>query len=217
MMTIDLGDVRLEAHVRVPEEAGKLALFVHGSGSSRHSPRNNHVAEQLERRGIASLLFDLLTEEEDRSRETRFDIDLLTRRVTSVLGRLADIDSLARLEVHLFGASTGAAAAIRAAAAAADATPGGATGEVSTPTIRSVVSRGGRPDLAGDALAALATPCLLIVGGNDPQVLQMNRDAQSRMSCENELRIVEGASHLFEEPGALDEVARYAAEWITTH
>ena len=205
MITIDLEKVRLEAHLRVPAGTDRVAIFVHGSGSSRHSPRNNHVAEQLESDGVASLLFDLLTEEEDRSRATRFDIDLLTRRVLDVLSWTTDRDELSGLQRHLFGASTGAAAAIRAAAE-----PGG-------PAIRSIVSRGGRPDLAGDALARLEVPCLLIVGGNDPQVLDMNRDAQAEMSCESELRVVEGATHLFQEPGALDEVARHASDWIRSH
>ncbi|MFW5688521.1 MAG: dienelactone hydrolase family protein, partial [Spirochaetota bacterium] len=161
------------------------------------------VAERLEADGVASLLFDLLTEAEDRSRATRFDIDLLTRRVLGVIAWTTGQPQLADLALHLFGTSTGAAAAIRAA--------GGAR------AIHSVVSRGGRPDLAGDALAELAVPCLLIVGGNDPKVLEMNRDAQSRMECETELRIVEGATHLFEEPGALDEVAEHASEWIRAH
>lgn len=204
MITIELEDVTLEAHRRVPEHSDRLAVFVHGSGSSRHSRRNNHVAETLERDGVASLLFDLLTEEEDRSRETRFDIDLLTTRVINVLDWIADDEALSGLAPHLFGSSTGAAAAIRAAA----------DGEHE---VRSVVSRGGRPDMAGEALDRLRTPCLLVVGGNDPQVLSLNRDAKERIPGEVELRVVEGATHLFEEPGALDEVARHASEWIRAH
>ncbi|MFW5884479.1 MAG: dienelactone hydrolase family protein [Spirochaetota bacterium] len=204
MITIDLKDVALEAHRRVPENSTRLAVFVHGTGSSRHSPRNNHVAEVLESDGVASLLFDLLTEDEDRSRETRFDIDLLTTRVQGVLDWIADDETLSGLALHLFGSSTGAAAAIRTAAA-------------EDREIRSVVSRGGRPDMAGDALDRLHTPCMLIVGGNDPRVLSLNRDARDRIPGEVDLRVVEGATHLFEEPGALDEVASLASEWIRTH
>ncbi|MFP4114286.1 MAG: dienelactone hydrolase family protein [Spirochaetota bacterium] len=205
MTTIDLGDVSLEAHLRIPSTADRLAVFVHGSGSSRHSPRNNHVAERLEHDGVASLLFDLLTEAEDTSRAIRFDIDLLTRRVLDVLAWTRGQSELSDLALHLFGASTGAAAAIRAAAGS------------ESHTIQSVVSRGGRPDLAGDALGRLRAPCLLIVGGNDPQVLEMNRDAQAEMACKNELRVVEGATHLFQEPGALDTVAEHASDWIRSH
>jgi len=179
--------------------------------SSRHSPRNNHVSERLEKAGISSLLFDLLTETEDSSRATRFDIDLLTRRVLGAMDWTAQQSELSGLAVHLFGASTGAAAAIRAAADHGTEAASGAR------RVRSVVSRGGRPDLAGDALEQLQVPCLLIVGGNDPEVLQMNRDAKQRMSAPSELRVVEGATHLFQEPGALDTVAEYAAQWIQAH
>jgi pimeloyl-ACP methyl ester carboxylesterase len=223
MVTIDLKDVHLEAHERIPNGADRLAIFVHGSGSSRHSPRNNHVAERLEADGVASLLFDLLTEAEDSSRATRFDIDLLTRRVLDVLAWARERSEFSELRFHLFGASTGAAAAIRAAAEGGPPS-GGAPGETSGASsgrdgvpIHSVVSRGGRPDMAGDALAKLQTPCLLIVGGDDPQVLQMNRDARAKMTCESDLRVVEGATHLFQEPGALDTVADHASEWIRSH
>jgi putative phosphoribosyl transferase len=204
MVTIPAGAVELEGHSRIPEGAEKIVVFVHGSGSSRHSSRNNHVAERLEEAGFASLLFDLLTKTEDTSRGNRFDIDLLTDRVTQALAFVADDERTASLELHLFGASTGAAAAIRAAVE-------------SEYRIASVVSRGGRPDLAGDALSKLDTPCLLIVGGNDPQVLDLNRSAAEKIPAERELKIVEGATHLFEEPGALDEVADHAIEWIRTH
>jgi len=204
MVHLELEDVRLEGHLRQPPDSDRLAIFVHGSGSSRHSPRNNHVAERLEKAGISSLLFDLLTETEDSSRATRFDIDLLTRRVLGAMDWVTGQPELSGLAVHLFGASTGAAAAIRAAAVRGEG-------------VRSVVSRGGRPDLAGDALGQLQVPCLLIVGGNDPEVLQMNRDAKSEMSAPSELRVVEGATHLFQESGALDTVANYATEWIQAH
>lgn len=204
MITITLEDLVLEAHQRVPESADRLAVFVHGSGSSRHSPRNNYVADRLAEDGIASILFDLLTEEEDRSRETRFDIDLLTGRVRGVLGWVAGQPGLADLQAHLFGSSTGAPAAIR-------------TAVVSERQVCSIVSRGGRPDLAGEDLERLETPCLLVVGGNDRQVLSLNQDAKEKIKGECELRVVEGASHLFEEPGALDKVAELASEWICAH
>jgi len=216
MVHLELEDVRLEGHLRQPPDSDRLAIFVHGSGSSRHSPRNNHVAERLEKAGISSLLFDLLTETEDSSRATRFDIDLLTRRVLGAMDWVTGQPELSGLAVHLFGASTGAAAAIRAAAgreSAAAIRAAAVRGE----GVRSVVSRGGRPDLAGDALGQLQVPCLLIVGGNDPEVLQMNRDAKSEMSAPSELRVVEGATHLFQESGALDTVANYATEWIQAH
>lgn len=210
MMTMDLDGLKLEAHLRMPQNADRVAIFVHGSGSSWHSPRNNFVAERLEQDGIASLLFDLLTEAEDASRETRFDIDLLTRRVEAVVEWTKSRSELSGLARHLFGASTGAAAAVRAAVGLGDR-EGAAADEL---RVRTIVSRGGRPDLAGDALGRLQVPCLLIVGGNDPEVLSMNRDARARMTCESELRVVEGATHLFQEPGALDEVARLACDWI---
>src|SRR6056297_1173618 len=204
MVHLELEDVRLEGHLRQPPDSDRLGICVHGSGSRRHSPRNNHVAERLEKAGISSLLFDLLTETEDSSRATRFDIDLLTRRVLGAMDWVTGQPELSGLAVHLFGASTGAAAAIRAAAVRGEG-------------VRSVVSRGGRPDLAGDALGQLQVPCLLIVGDNDPEVLQMNRDAKSEMSAPSELRVVEGATHLFQESGALDTVANYATEWIQAH
>lgn len=204
MITIPLGSIEVEARRRIPQGTETLIVFVHGSGSSRHSPRNNHVAELLEAHGYGSLLFDLLTESEDLSRENRFDIDLLTRRVLGVLDAIAADPVTEGLAIHLFGASTGAAAAIRAAVETKH-------------RIRSIVSRGGRPDLAGDALAALTTPCLLIVGGSDPQVLDLSKVAADKIPGETEVRVVEGATHLFEEPGALDEVAKLAAGWIGTH
>lgn len=204
MIEIPAGKVSLESHVRIPANARKFVVFVHGSGSSRHSVRNNFVAEELEKAGIGSLLFDLLTEEEDTERENRFDISLLTERTNHALEWVATQEAVPSSEVHLFGASTGAAAAIQAAAR-----PGS--------EVCSVVSRGGRPDMAGEALGLLKAPCLLIVGENDPAVLDMNREAQAQMSCENELRVVPGATHLFQEPGALEIVARHAIDWIAHH
>lgn len=201
MTTLEIGTVRLETIQRVPREADRIVVFAHGAGSSRHSPRNNFVAEKLEAAGVASLLFDLLTEEEDRLNRSRFDIDLLTSRVLGALDAVVSDQATCGMAVHLFGASTGAAAAIRAA--------------VESPhQVTSVVSRGGRPDLAGDALEKLAAPCLMIVGGEDPQVLELNREAAARVAAPHDVKVVEGAGHLFEEPGALDQVADLAVEWF---
>jgi pimeloyl-ACP methyl ester carboxylesterase len=210
-VSVEIGDVALPGHLRLPEAAPSLTVFVHGSGSSRHSPRNNYVAQHLSEQGIATLLFDLLTEEEDRSRDTRFDIDLLTRRLADVLDWLPDhdvypsgLDSYETLS--LFGASTGAAAALRVASQ-----------EQRKDQVCAVVSRGGRPDLAGDALARVEVPTLLIVGGNDTPVIDLNETAQSQIPGEVQLEIVPGATHLFEEPGALDHVSQSAAAWLQSH
>lgn len=180
-----------------------IVVFVHGSGSSRHSPRNRHVAEVLQGAGFRTVLLDLLTEDEERrdlqTREHRFDIDLLTDRVLEAMAwlRQAGHDE----PVGLFGASTGAAAALRAAAAEPSETG-------------AVVSRGGRPDLAGEALSDVRAPTLLIVGGNDPEVLQLNERALAALDDESSLEVVEGAGHLFEEPGKLDRVAELASDWF---
>lgn len=193
----------------VPDDATGIVVFVHGSGSSRHSSRNRHVASLLNDRGHATLLMDLLTEEEDavdvRTREYRFDIPLLARRTESAVDHVTSDDGLADLGVGLFGASTGAAAALIAAGHRRD-------------VVRAVVSRGGRPDLAEAVLGEVKAPVLLIVGGNDPQVIELNRHAASRLDiaiCE--LEIVPGATHLFEEPGALDRVAELAGGWFDVH
>ncbi|WP_017942472.1 MULTISPECIES: dienelactone hydrolase family protein [unclassified Thioalkalivibrio] len=178
-----------------------LVIFAHGSGSSRLSRRNRQVASTLQDSGMATLMFDLLTEEEDRTYANRFDIDLLGRRLVQACQWAAAQPSLAPLPLGLFGASTGAAAALRAAAAAPR-------------TIQAVVSRGGRPDLAGDALDQVQSPTLLIVGGDDTTVIQLNRQAQARMRAGCELEIVPGASHLFEEPGTLEQAAGLAAAWF---
>jgi pimeloyl-ACP methyl ester carboxylesterase len=204
--TIALGaGVVLEGFLEGWERASGLIVFVHGSGSSRFSVRNNQVAQFLRSLGFATLLMDLLTASEDRvdaiTRELRFNIPLLAERVTGTLGWLARQDESRRLPIGLFGASTGAAAALVAAA--------------SLPTrVRAVVSRGGRPDLAADALEAVQTPTLLIVGSDDTQVLRLNRMAMSRIPAETQLVTIEGATHLFEEPGTLDQVAQHAAEWF---
>lgn len=190
----------LEGSLVVPEHAQGLVVFAHGSGSSRFSPRNNFVATILQQADIATLLVDLLTREEDESYETRFDIDLLTDRLLLVTRWLQNQSLTHKLAFGYFGASTGAAAALRAAADDA--------------TIRAVVSRGGRPDMAAGALARVQSPTLLIVGGNDSLVLKLNRQALAALKGTKRLVIVPGATHLFEERGALEEVARLATQWF---
>lgn len=185
----------------VPPGATGIVLFAHGSGSSRLSPRNAFVGQVLGSSGIATMLFDLLTEEEDRTYENRFDIDLLTERLLSTTEWLKKQPRLQHLTIGYFGASTGAAAALKAAAALG-------------PDIRAVVSRGGRPDLAGPDLPHVQAPTLLIVGGNDHVVIELNKEACNKLQTTKELQIVPGATHLFEEPGALEEVARLAARWF---
>jgi putative phosphoribosyl transferase len=181
-----------------------MVLFVHGSGSSRHSPRNRYVASTLNRAGIATLLFDLLTPEEEFNRANVFDIDLLTRRLVAVAKWVTTHPQCAGLPMAFFGASTGAGAALRAAA---------------DPALHvvSVVARGGRPDLAGAALRLVRAPTLLIVGGRDPVTVELNQRAQARIQGPCELTIVPGATHLFEEPGALEQVARLSRDWFTRH
>lgn len=195
----------LQASLGGPEGAGGIVVFAHGSGSSRHSRRNRHVAGVLHTAGFRTLLLDLLTPEEEevdmRTAEHRFDIEMLGRRVIGAIDWLRRTDGS---PIGLFGASTGAAAALVAAAERPD--------EVSA-----VVSRGGRPDLAGEALPGVRAPTLLIVGGGDTAVADMNIGARSRMRAETSLEIVPGATHLFEEPGALDVVADLAADWFRRH
>jgi pimeloyl-ACP methyl ester carboxylesterase len=205
---IEVAGAVLHGDLTLPSEAQGLVIFAHGSGSSRHSPRNRYVAGVINRAGLGTLLMDLLTEDEERvdemTRELRFDIELLGRRVGEVVGWAGGRDELAELPVGLFGSSTGAAAALVAAAA----WPG---------RVHAVVSRGGRPDLAGAALPRVECPTLLIVGGLDDVVIGLNEQAQQRLRCATELVIVPGATHLFEEPGTLEEVARLAAEWLARH
>jgi dienelactone hydrolase len=205
---IPAGGVLLDADLAVPEPASGVVLFAHGSGSSRHSPRNRYVAAELQRSGLATVLADLLTPAEEQldaqTSELRFDIGLLARRLTAATDWLASHPPTAGLRAGLFGASTGAAAALVAAAARPD-------------RVGAVVSRGGRPDLAGPALPRVRSPTLLIVGGNDVEVIRLNRAALAQLRCEKQLVIVPGATHLFEEPGALDEVARLAREWFQRH
>ena len=201
-------DGLLIGDLSVPPNAGGVVLFAHGSGSSRHSSRNRYVASELQRIGLATLLLDLLTADEERADmrtgHLRFDIALLAGRLVRATDFLQSERDTADLRVGLFGASTGGGAALVAAASQPQ-------------KIAAVVSRGGRPDLAGDSLGEVKAPTLLIVGGRDTAVIQMNREAYEQMHCEREMTIVPGASHLFEEPGTLEEVSRLAAEWFRRH
>ncbi|MFW5905479.1 MAG: dienelactone hydrolase family protein [archaeon] len=201
LVSIPVDDVELEGVLEIPNDATWLVVFAHGSGSSRKSPRNNFVAEVIRERGLGTLLFDLLTEEEDQIRDNRFDIPLLTTRLVSVTEWLRDRDDTADLNVGYFGSSTGAASALRAAARRGD-------------DIDAVVSRGGRVDMAEERLGEVRAPTLFIVGGDDTQVLELNREAYDQLSCEKELHVVEGARHLFEGEGELEEVADVAADWF---
>lgn len=199
LVFIEAGKARLEGALAVPEGAEGIVLFAHGSGSSRHSPRNNFVAQVLRKSGMGTLLMDLLTREEDMDYDTRFDIELLSGRLETATRWLKD--EMPGMRIGYFGASTGAAAALKAAVS---------MGEV----IGAVVSRGGRPDLAFDSLPKVKAPTLLIVGGRDDVVIELNRKAYAKLKCDKELVIVPGATHLFEEPGALEEVASLAAFWF---
>ena len=200
-VTLDVGDALLPADIVLPTPASGLVIFVHGSGSSRLSPRNTAVAQQLQQHGFATLLFDLLTEEEDQDRTRRFDIPLLARRVEAVSHWVSADVMLREFRVGYFGASTGAAAALVAAANRPQ-------------QIKAVVSRGGRPDLAGEVLPQVRAPTLLIVGGNDFQVLEYNRAALEQLGCEKNLEVVPEATHLFEEPGAMLQVMTHTLSWF---
>ena len=205
---LSLPGAELEGSLTVPEEARGLVLFAHGSGSSRHSPRNRYVAEILQAAGLGTLLMDLLTREEDEvdrfTRQFRFDIGLLADRLTGAIDWLERQPETRDLPIGLFGASTGAAAALRAAAARPD-------------RVRPVVSRGGRPDLAGEALERVRAPTLLIVGANDTSVIPLNDAARRQMKAPVEMRLVPGASHLFEEPGTLAAASALARDWFVSH
>jgi putative phosphoribosyl transferase len=203
---VHAGALRLGGHLTIPEDARGIVVFAHGSGSSRHSPRNRFVAAALNQARLGTLLFDLLTPAEEHDRANVFDIDLLARRLVDVTAWLRHQPGAAHARVGYFGASTGAAAAL-CAAADPDADP----------DIAAVVSRGGRPDLAGHHLAAVRAPTLLIVGGWDDVVLELNRAAQRLLRCPNRLAVVPGATHLFEEPGTLQTAARLARDWFTSH
>lgn len=202
--TVEVGSHQLEGILRIPENAIGLVIFAHGSGSSRLSPRNTQVAHQLNSRGLATLLFDLLTEQEAVHRTNVFDIPLLGTRVAEAVRWAQESADTASLDVGLFGSSTGAAAALVAAAQAPD-------------DVGAVVSRGGRPDLAGDYLPSVRAPTLLIVGGADYGVIELNEQALELLTCEKRLEIIPGATHLFEEPGTLDQVVELTGRWFETH
>jgi len=201
---IRVGTALIEGDLTVPEPARGLVVFAHGSGSSRFSQRNRFVADMLVGGGFATLLLDLLTRQEDavdqRTREYRFDIERLGHRVVAGIDWATGVPALSPLPIACFGASTGAAAALIAAAERSE-------------FVHAVISRGGRPDLAGEALARVLAPTLLIVGGDDTDVIQLNQAAMRRMHAPAQLAIVPGATHLFEEPGALDQVCRLALDW----
>ncbi len=201
---IPVNDNQLTGNLSIPDNSKGIIVFAHGSGSSRHSSRNRFVAEELQNAGFSTLLFDLLTVEEDRDYNNRFNIDLLTERLVLVTDWLQQEPETADMSIGYFGASTGAAATLRAAAQLGD-------------LIFAVVSRGGRPDLAEPNLLQVRTPTLLIVGGFDRQVIELNEKAFAVLRVKKELRIVPGATHLFEEPGTLKEVATLAIDWFDKH
>lgn len=207
-VTIQEGEPALPGDLALPADAKGIVVFAHGSGSSRFSARNRLVAESLNQGGLATLLFDLLTaaehEVDQRTRELRFDIPMLGQRLTRTVDWLKEQPGIGNLPVGLFGASTGSAAALIAAAERPD-------------SVAAVVSRGGRPDLAGPHLEQVRAPTLLIVGGDDGPVIGMNRDAARELRGEHRIEIIPGATHLFEEPGKLEEVARLARDWFLTY
>ena len=203
-VVITTGPVRLAGHLSTPGAGAGIVVFAHGSGSSRHSPRNRFVADVLADAGLGTLLFDLLTAEEERDRDNVFNIRLLARRLGAATRWLRGQPGLAAARIGYFGASTGAAAALLAAAEP-DA------------SVAAVVSRGGRPDLAIPRLAEVRAPTLLVVGALDDMVLRMNREAQKYLQCENRLEVVPGATHLFEEPGTLAQAAGLARDWFTRY
>lgn len=202
---IPSGSVKLEGELKLPKGAPGVVLFAHGSGSSRNSPRNQYVARVIREAGVGTLLFDLLTKDEEAidtyTGELRFDIGFLGRRLVDATNFVTSQPATQHLRIGYFGSSTGAAAALIGAV------------ELSN-IVAAVVSRGGRPDLAGNALGKVKAPTLLIVGGNDDVVIQLNEEAYANLRCEKELKIVPGATHLFEEPGTLEEVARFASDWF---
>ncbi len=208
LVKVSAGLVTLEGNLGMSKDSRGIVLFAHGSGSSRHSPRNRFVAQVLRKSGLATLLIDLLTAEEEavdiHTAHLRFDIGLLAKRLIGATDWLVQNPETRRLRIGYFGASTGAAAALVAATERTD-------------IVGAVVSRGGRPDLAGPALHHVKAPTLLIVGGNDLPVIDMNREALEQLRSEKELVIVPGATHLFEEPGTLEEVARLATDWFVRH
>lgn len=208
LVNVSLDSATIEGNLSIPEGAEGIVLFAHGAGSSRNSPRNNFVAEQLRQGGLATLLIDLLTPDEKeidrRTRQVRFDIDRLGRRVVGTTDWLRDQAETEKLNIGIFGSSTGAAGALIAAAKRPD-------------VVDAVVSRGGRVDMAESILDQVSAPALFIVGEKDVQVLDLNRQALKKVEVEKQLEIVSGAGHLFEEPGALEEVARLARAWFKDH
>lgn len=203
-VSIQVDGTALPGGLAVPDGATGVVAFAHGSGSSRRSPRNNYVASVLRDRGLATLLFDLLTETEDRDRENRFDVALLTDRLVAATDWLGEREDTADLPLGYFGSSTGAAAALRAGARYGD-------------DVAAVVSRGGRVDMADESLADVTAPTLLVVGGRDAQILDLNREAMADLPAGSELYVVEDAGHLFGSPGELEEVAEVAADWFVDH
>jgi len=208
VLKIPVGHAEVEGNLFLPQDAKSIVVFAHGSGSSRFSPRNQYVAKEINKANIGTLLFDLLTpteeEEDELTGEYRFDIALLAQRLISVTEWLRNDPVTANYNLGYFGASTGAAAALIAAAKLPE-------------TVSAVVSRGGRPDLAGEYLSQVKAPTLLLVGGWDEEVLELNRQAQSQMTNVNKLLVIPGATHLFEEPGKLTEVARFATDWFVQY
>lgn len=200
---IPVGSVTVEGHLGLPDKADSIVIFSHGSGSSRFSPRNKYVADVLNEQNIATLLVDLLTTKEDLNYASRFDINLLTQRLVGVSKWVAEQPVFKNFQIGYFGASTGAACALRAAA--------------TLEKVKAIVSRGGRPDLAMQVLPFIKAPTLLIIGSLDDQVIELNQQAYDQLQCKKEMMIVEGASHLFEEPGKLQEVAVLAADWFKKH
>jgi putative phosphoribosyl transferase len=202
-LSIPVGEIRLKGNLSIPKHCLGIIVFSHGSGSSRLSKRNQYVAEYLQKKGFGTLLFDLLTPEEDLYYLNRFEIDMLHERLVAATKWLQKHPSARDLGIAYFGASTGAASALMAAA--------------KLPEVFAVVSRGGRPDLAMDAIADIKLPCLFIVGSLDSEVLSLNQKAFDKLSCEKHLEVVEGASHLFEEEGKLQQVAELASSWFKNH
>ncbi len=202
-VNITLNGLTLPGNLNIPENATGIVIFSHGSGSSRYSPRNNYVAEVLNNKGLATLLFDLLTSDEDEIYENRFNIDLLSIRLIDVTHWVQSYEKTKGLNIGYFGASTGSASALKAAAFYGH-------------DIGAVVSRGGRPDLAMAALHKVLAPTLLLIGGKDKEVIQLNEEAYQMLKCEKKLVIIPEASHLFKEPGKLNEVAQQTADWFAT-
>ena len=205
---VSIDSIKLNGDLTIPKNAEGIVVFAHGSGSSRHSPRNKYVAQVLQKSGLATLLLDLLTEEEEKvddyTAHIRFDIELLAKRLSGATNWITKNPDTKNLNIGYFGASTGAAAALVASVDCSD-------------IIKAIVSRGGRPDLAGSALLHVKAPTLLIVGGNDSPVIEMNEEALNMLKIEKKIIIIPGATHLFEEPGTLEEVARLAADWFVNH